>query len=233
MTTRAMDRGSRWRSRVMLGALMGASLSATNISVEAQGPLDYRVYRWESASMEPTIRRGETLLVDTGYYRSRRPDRGDVVVFTPPKRSELRFVIRVIGLPGDRIQVVGGTVHINEQPTGRERVGNSVETTTDGDRFKRWRETLSTGVSYMTFEYDSNPQMLYDSSRNTAVYTVPPESYFVMGDNRDNSADSRDPTGLVGYVPFSKIIGSATRIVSSPDASRVGLLIQPQRAPAK
>jgi signal peptidase I len=215
----------------MLGAVATASLTAMTVSAATQSFLDYRSYHQQSASMEPTIRPGETLLVDTGCYRSRRPDRGDVVVFAPPKSDAVRFVMRVIGLPGDRIKVVAGTVHINEQPTGRERIGDAVENTTRGDRVTRWRETLSSGVSYMTFEYDWSSPVL--RGRNTDVYTVPPESYFVMGDHRDNAADSRFSDGFVGYLPFKNITGCATRIAVSTDVSRIGLVLLPQSGPVK
>ena len=139
------------------------------------------------------------------------PDRGDVVVFRLPKDDSTDYIKRVIGLPGDRIQMINGLLHINGQPVKRERIDDFIETE-ESDRairVKRWRETLPNGVSYTTLDLQDNG--FYD---NTQEYVVPADHYFMMGDNRDNSTDSR-VLSQVGYVPFSHLIGRAQIIFFS------------------
>ena len=139
------------------------------------------------------------------------PERGDVVVFRLPKDDSTDYIKRVIGLPGDRIQMIDGVLNINGQPVKRERAEDFVGTE-DGPgikRIKRWKETLPNDVVYYTLDLVDNS--FYD---NTQIYTVPPDHYFMMGDNRDNSTDSRF-LGQVGYVPFENIVGRAEIIFFS------------------
>jgi signal peptidase I len=139
-----------------------------------------------------------------------QPDRGDVVVFRLPSDPSVDYIKRVIGLPGDRIQVIDGVLNINGVPVKRERADDYVETE-EGPRptrVKRWRETLPNGVSYYTLDLVDN-----GFADNTQVYTVPAGEYFMMGDNRDNSTDSRFSS--VGTVPFENFIGRAQLIFFS------------------
>ncbi len=146
----------------------------------------------------------------SGRIFGAQPQRGDVVVFRLPRDDSTDYIKRVIGLPGDRIEMVDGVLHINGVAVKRQRVDDFVETEPDGrtERVKRWRETLPNGVSYTTLELTENG--LYD---NTPVFTVPAGHYFMMGDNRDNSMDSR--TSQVGYVPFENLVGRAQVIFFS------------------
>ncbi|ANT60402.1 MULTISPECIES: signal peptidase I [Roseobacteraceae] len=157
------------------------------------------------------------------------PERGDVVVFRHPVNGT-DFIKRVIGLPGDQIQVKQGLLYINGTPVEVEANGTFTETAepqgpqglrprcengpvgTGGVCEKsRWTETLPNGVKHDILNIGMQ------GSDNTPIYTVPEGHFFMMGDNRDNSADSRVPNaaGGVGFVPFENIIGKATRVMFS------------------
>src|SRR5216684_3432077 len=138
------------------------------------------------------------------------PDRGDVVVFRLPKEDSTDYIKRVIGLPGDAIQMIDGILNINGKPIPRERIDDFIDEDEGGraTRVRRWKETLPNGVSYTTLDLPYNLQ-----ADNTEVYNVPPNNYFMMGDNRHNSTDSRFPQ--VGYVPFENIVGRAQLIFFS------------------
>ncbi len=157
------------------------------------------------------------------------PERGDVVVFRHPVNGT-DFIKRVIGLPGDQIQVKQGLLYINGTPVEIEANGTFTETAepqgpqglrprcengpvgTGGVCEKsRWTETLPNGVKHDILNIGMQ------GSDNTPIYTVPEGHFFMMGDNRDNSADSRVPNaaGGVGFVPFENIIGKATRVMFS------------------
>jgi signal peptidase I len=138
------------------------------------------------------------------------PERGDVVVFRLPKDTSTDYIKRVIGLPGDKIQMIDGVLHINGQPVKRERVDDFIETeeVSRATPVKRWRETLPNGVSYYALDLVEN-----GFADNTQVYSVPAGQYFMMGDNRDNSTDSR--FSQVGTVPFENIVGRAQIIFFS------------------
>jgi signal peptidase I len=138
------------------------------------------------------------------------PERGDVVVFALPKDDSTDYIKRLIGLPGDHIQMIDGLLHINGVAVKRERVGDFIDDENGADaRVRRWRETLPSGVSYETLDLVDNGFL-----DNTEEYVVPAGHYFMMGDNRDNSADSR-VLSAVGYVPFENLIGKAQIIFFS------------------
>jgi signal peptidase I len=144
----------------------------------------------------------------SGRIWSAEPQRGDVVVFRFPKDDSIDYIKRVIGLPGDRIQVLDEQLYINDEPVKRERIEDG-ETDEFGRTIpvKRWRETLPNGVTYVTLETPGRPNLA-----NTKIFEVPPGHYFMMGDNRDNSSDSRAD---VGFVPFENLIGRAQVIFFS------------------
>jgi len=173
-----------------------------------------------SASMEPSLYEGDYVIVSTMSYGlshhsipfspplfhgrlfNRAPERGDIVVFKLPREAATTgsdYVKRLIGLPGDRIQLKQGLVYINGAPVARKPAPAGVED--DGGDFiepvARYRETLPGGRTFLTNSYGPD-----SPAANTGVYVVPPHCYFVMGDNRDNSLDSRfDPVMPAGAAP--------------------------------
>ncbi len=183
----------------------------------------FQPFNIPSGSMKDTLLIGDYLFVSKysyGYSRysfpfglgpfsgriwSAEPERGDIAVFKLPRDNSTDYIKRVIGLPGDKIQVRDGVVYINDEAVKRERIDDYIEETGFGgvQRVARYRETLPNGVSYDTL--DISPRSQFD---NTRVYEVPEGHYFMMGDNRDNSTDSR-VLSAVGYVPFENLIGRA------------------------
>jgi len=134
------------------------------------------------------------------------PQRGDVLVFKVPSDNKTDYIKRLIGLPGDKIQVTGGVLYLNGKAVERKRIKDFIATEKHGQHIQQYRETLPNGVSYITHNLvDSN----YPGADNTSVYTVPARHYFMMGDNRDNSSDSRFPSP-VGFVPYENLVGRAT-----------------------
>ena len=143
------------------------------------------------------------------------PERGDIVVFKLPRDNRTDYIKRVIGLPGDRIQMRAGQLYINGEPVVREREG-SFRTEVRPGEFRdipQFRETLPNGVSYLTL--DQTPRGPGDY---TDEYIVPEGHFFMMGDNRDNSLDSRFLND-VGYVPYENLVGRAELRFFSTDGS--------------
>ena len=184
-----------------------------------------------SGSMIPTLLVGDYLFVSKysyGYSRysfpfgmvpfdgrvfEMSPERGDVAVFRQPQNESVAFIKRIVGLPGDRIQVTDGILRINNVAVNRVRKGFA--TASDGYnviRFAVYQETLPNGKSYLTQERSDD-----DVLDNTNVFLVPEGHYFMMGDNRDNSRDSR--TTSVGMVPTENLIGRAERLFFSHNSS--------------
>jgi signal peptidase I len=190
----------------------------------------YEPFNIPSGSMFPTVLVGDYLFVSKlsyGYSRyslpyaiplfsgrifSSDPERGDVVVFRHPREADVNYIKRLVGLPGDRIQVIEGILNINGVPVQRRRIEDFVYVDADGSthRIPQYIETLPGGREHRILEEsDDKP---FD---NTREYVVPPGHYFMMGDNRDNSVDSRR---AVGYVPEENLIGRATVVFFSHEA---------------
>ncbi len=154
---------------------------------------------------------GYALPLPHGRVLSSEPQRGDVVVFKTPADNETDYIKRVIGLPGDRIQMKAGVLHINGEPVPKTPIEPFID---ESGEVPQYRETLPNGVSYSVL--DRQTQGYYD---DTEMFVVPEGHYFMMGDNRDNSLDSRVPVaaGGVGYVPFENLVGKAQILFFSFD----------------
>lgn len=184
-----------------------------------------------SGSMLPNLLVGDYLFVSKysyGYSRysfpyapnlfegriwKGEPERGDVVVFKLPRDPRVDYIKRLVGMPGDRIQMIDGVLHINGAPVKREAAGTWTPDN-GGPAIPVYVETLPNGVTYKTL--DINPRSEGD---NTAVFEVPKDHYFFMGDNRDNSLDSRWSAQQhgVGFVPYENLVGPARVIFFSVD----------------
>lgn len=182
-----------------------------------------------SDSMEPALQAGDYVAVskfDYGVSRyslpmappfgegrlfGRAPRRGDVIVFKLPRDKSTDYVKRLIGAPGDRVQILHGVVWLNGRPLAQAPLGLVRDPDSPGRVVTQVRETLPDGRSYLTFHEDADHE-----GENTDVYVVPQGQYFFMGDNRDNSADSRWPKEIgVGFVPAANLEGRARMVLAS------------------
>jgi signal peptidase I len=189
----------------------------------------FQPFNIPSGSMIPTLLIGDYVFVSkyaygysnysmpfgpdlfSGRILGAEPKRGDVAVFKFPRDNETDYIKRVIGLPGDRIQMIDGRLYINNTIVPREpitprariegRDGREIEVPT-------YKETLPGGVEHTIIEIEGDRGI----NDNTALFVVPPGHYFMMGDNRDNSSDSRAD---VGYVPYVNLVGRAERVFFS------------------
>jgi signal peptidase I len=197
----------------------------------------FQPFNIPTGSMENTLMIGDYLFVEKfayGYSRysfpfggwpfgdhvhgrvlARPAQRGDVVVFKTPADNSTDFIKRVIGVPGDRIQMINDVLYLNGQAVKRERVADFVGELDGVDgHWPQYRETLPGGKSYVTIDKETDGPM-----DNTELFTVPAGHYFMMGDNRDNSDDSR---AGVGYVPAENLEGKAEfRFFSADGSARI------------
>ena len=192
--------------------------------------LFFEPFNIPSGSMKPTLLVGDYLFTSKYSYGYSKhslpfspplfggrvlkdlPERGDVVVFKLPSDGRTDYIKRVIGLPGDRVQMRAGQLFINDEPVRKERIGSFVDDGEGGREFARFVETLPNGRQYEVL--DATPRGPYDTTRE---FEVPADQLFVMGDNRDNSMDSR--TRFVGFVPVENLVGRAEIIFFSTDGS--------------
>jgi len=188
-------------------------------------------YRVPSPSMVPTLLVGDQLVGSKyayGYSKyslpigelpdfdgrlfGKAPERGDVVVFRLPRDPSTTYVKRLIGLPGDRIQMREGRLYINDVVVPRREIG-----TFEGD--KLYLETLPASSGGGVREHEIVEVSYIDRHDNTPVFVVPEKHYFMMGDNRDNSLDSRiaPEAGGVGFVPEENLVARVDRLLVSRD----------------
>jgi signal peptidase I len=188
-----------------------------------------------SGSMEPTLKIGDELLASkfaygyslyslpldfgldiSGRLFGRLPQRGDVVVFRLPRDTDEVYVKRVVGLPGDRLQMRQGRLWINDAELPLRPDGTAAMELQTGRKLAEpvYTETLPGGYEHLIFKLGWDGPL-----DNTPVYTVPPGQLFMMGDNRDNSLDSRVPAAMggVGYVPLENLVGRADVVLGSWD----------------
>ncbi|MDJ0684857.1 MAG: signal peptidase I [Alphaproteobacteria bacterium] len=195
----------------------------------------YEPFNIPSGSMIPTLLVGDYLFVSKfsyGYSQyslpfglipfegrilDSEPERGDVAVFRLPADPKVDYIKRIVGLPGDRIQMKLGVLHINGEPVSRLRIDDFRfgEGASGARSVRRYEETLPGGVSHAIIELSGDTGLM----DNTPEYTVPDGHYFALGDNRDGSQDSRF-LDLVGYIPAKNLIGRAEFLFFSVDGAK-------------
>ena len=214
----------RWYSSgwmmVPAGILFIATIACAAFAVRT---LVYQPFSLVANAMSPNLREGDYVAASKwsygygpysapiGLFPSERrlfgklPERGDVIVFRHPSQSMADYIERIIGLPGDEIQVIDGVLHIDGRAVDRVRVGELDDEAATGftGPVSVYRETLPNGVWYDTLDRGTGGNL-----DDTRAVVVSEGAYFVLGDNRDNSADSR----VWGFVPYENLIGRIERV---------------------
>jgi signal peptidase I len=183
-------------------------------------------YSVPSASMIPTLLVGDRFQARTRAFTGRAPQRGELAVFRSLSYPDTDFVKRIIGLPGDRIQLREGRLYINDMLVERvesvERIASNDEDLELSIQYLQsarvYRETLPDGVGYLIAEIGDD-----EGLDNTPEYLVPADHVFVLGDYRDRSNDSRTK---LGFVPIALVHDKPLFIFWSADLSRIGKVLE-------
>ena len=220
---------ARFRRPLLIASMVLAAIAAgltwftvgDSSGCAAETPAVFaRLYHISSTGMEPAIERGDWLWAERRTYCSRDPERGDIAVLALPSRPGIALVKRVIGLPGDRVQLQKGQLYLNGAPVRRDWLESAIHADETGEAAQRSRfvETLPNGASYTVEVSDPEGPL-----ENTGEVTVPDGRYFVLGDDRDHSEDSR--AADIGLVPRASIADRPVRVLWSSDRSRIGLAL--------
>ncbi|MCP5369274.1 MAG: signal peptidase I [Rickettsiaceae bacterium] len=144
-----------------------------------------------------------------GRVFANKPTPGDVIIMRPPHDMNTRYIKRLIGMPGDKIEIINDLIYINDKPIVRTLDGSIISE--NGEKFLRFKETLPNGVSYFIYQPPQNDFFLTENT-NFGPYHIEEGKYFFLGDNRYNSADSRYK---LGTVPFENFIAKGQFIIFS------------------
>jgi signal peptidase I len=212
---RKRDSGWIFIALAAIGAIIIVPGIALRISGTLGGP-GYALYDIPSRSMFPSVRLGDYILAFANVYRNEVPPRGQIVVFKYPPDGKTDYIKRVVGLPGDRIQLRAGRLYINDQLVPREPAPSADVGDADDSDLNIYRETLPGGATYLIAE-TSDQEPLDD----TETFTVPAGNVFLLGDNRDHSSDSRLHDS-VGYVPLALLRDKPLFVYWSRDLERIG-----------
>lgn len=203
-----------WFNRWYVYALLLAGFFAVGALVDRTLHQSVGSFRIPSASMSPTVRPGDRVMAGLLAYHQQPPKRCDIVIFTDPSPSDdsltVAFIKRVVATAGDQVQYRDGHLYLNGAMVPRDLVAADNSGTV-------YRETMPDGCSYEILEQSDN-----ESLDNTPLYRVPAGTVFVLGDNRDGSADSR--ISAIGFVPLAQINGRVLLIYWARDLSRIGML---------
>lgn len=202
---------NKWWFYLGVGLLgFGGNLFISSNHIKDQ--LSFRNYSIPAGSMKPSLLIGDYIVTNRHTYVANPPQLGDIIIFAYPPNPSVHWVKRVVALPNDTIQIKNGQIILNNQILEHKKL--DARFVDNEQNITQYLETMPNEKSYITLDL-----MQGTRTDNTEIFTVPDDHYFVMGDNRDNSTDSRLS---VGFVPFNNIKGRVTGIYFSSDLNRIG-----------
>jgi len=201
-----------WRAYVLLIVVNIALSAITNAAFKH---IAWRSFTIPSASMQPTLRVGDFFMVWRQYFSDHEPQRGDIATILMPQMGNTTYVKRIVGLPGDRVQLRDGRLFLNDEEVAAEAGPASDRMLDYGRSLSPFVETLPGGRRYEIGRTERN-----HTNDDTLVFVVPAHAYFVLGDNRNNSMDSR--MREVGFVPRENLQDLALFVFWARDWRRIG-----------